>query len=162
MTPFDKPFTIPEGVDAVAHISGAKPKPSDPGEPVQAPNDPGDELKPLTPGLPDEQLPLSLRYRDQTIERQQNLIRELEDELRRYEEREREIIALVARHQREEAYRHLHENRMHRTPDVIAPYPQGLGGTGQCDCTMGRAALIQPTASLRARIERAILSMAKG
>ena len=122
----------------------AKPKPSDP----------GDELKPLTPELPDDQLPLSLRYRDQIIERQQNQIRELEDELRRYESREREIIALVARQQREEAYRRLHQ-----------PYAEGLGGAGQCDCTMGRGSLIARAGEppgLRARIERAILSMAKG
>lgn len=119
MTPFDKPI--------------------DPGEPVQAPNDPGDAPR-LIVDLPDDQLPLSVRYRDQVIERQQRHLRELEEQLSHYRARELAILDLIQRNLRQEAYERLHV-RVNQVPKDLGlqnAYPQGLGGAGQCDCTMGR------------------------
>ena len=138
----------------------AKPRPVDPGETQPAPNDPGDEIE-----LRDRRIVALTRWLDEAqarLEEQGAEIKRLQVELHEYRQREREILDVIARHQRQDAYRRVHMR--------VAPYPEGLGGTGQCDCTMGRAALlsqepsplIQPNATLRARVERAILSMAKG
>ena len=118
----------------------AKPRPVDPGETKPAPNDPGDEIA----------------IRDRHLEEQGAEIKRLQVELHEYRQREREILDVIARHQRQDAYRRVHMR--------VAPYPEGLGGTGQCDCTMGRASLLigDDDQHIRRTIERAILSMAKG
>ena len=115
MTPYDKANDV--------DLDEAKPRPTDPGEPEPRPSDPGDERI------------LELR---KLIARQQNRISELEDALSSYQAREEAIVDLIQRTRRQEAYA-----RLHQQVNQVPIYPEGLGGVGQCDCTMSRSDAIQ-------------------
>jgi len=161
MTPFDRdpPALLKSAQGDILQEYGDKPRPVDPGETQPAPNDPGDEIE----------LPLSARSY-QVVERQQKRIYELEDEVWRYRNRERQMRALIEQYNRlargaddwMENPRWVEDPR--RPPHGSAPYPEGLGGVGACDCTTGRASLLigDDDQHIRRTIERAILSMAKG
>jgi hypothetical protein len=146
MTPFDRdpPALLKSAQGDILQEYGDQPRPVDPGEPIQAPNDPGDE-----------------------IERQQKRIHELEAEVKRYRNRERQMRALIEQYNSliratDEWMENPHwVEDPRRPPHGSAPYPEGLGGVGACDCTMDRGSLLTHD-NLRVRIERAILSMAKG
>jgi hypothetical protein len=130
----------------------AKPAPTDPGETKPAPNDPGDELD----------LALSVRYRDQVIERQQKRIHALEVEVKRYRNRERQMHALIEQYnrlERERVREQLHTNSDHEGVRIRCNFQTGLGGTGQCDCTMERSAYLHEPPGLRAVIEAALHKM---
>jgi len=116
-----------------------KPKPSDPGETKPAPNDPGDEIE------------IECLHADNLQMRREIIA--LQDQLSSYQAREAAIIDLIQRSRREDAYRRVH---MRVTPYGSAPYPEGLGGAGQCDCTMGRSAYLREHEGLRALVEAAL------
>ena len=135
MTPYDK------ANDEL--IENPKPSPTDPGEPKPRPSDPGDEIKYLRDF--NDALERSLAARDEDIEQRDRrivtLTRYLDEahrELAGYRERERQILDLIQRTRRQEAYA-----RLHQQVNQVPIYPEGLGGVGQCDCTMSRSDAIQ-------------------
>jgi hypothetical protein len=117
MTPFDRdpPALLRSTQGDLLREYGGRPLPSDPGEPVPAPNDPGDRQ-----GLINR------------IEKQSAEIHALQAELHEHRRRERMILDIIERERRADAYRRLHER-----------YHEGLGGVGVCDCSAGRGDLIQ-------------------
>lgn len=136
MTPYDKEndveLTVPENAKVVAHISCPEPMASDPGDDLDT---------------------VFLHNRIANLER---YLDEAHRELEGYRIRERQILDVIHRHQREDAYRRLHaqgvtdaveQGRLTSDQPMRENYDPGVAylnaWTQHCDCTMGRESLLQ-------------------
>jgi hypothetical protein len=178
MTPYDKEndveLTVPENVDVVAHISCP--------EPIAAVGEEllHDRIAVLEHDIEqrDRRIVTLTRDRDDTwgrlVAAESRISRAL-DELDAYRERERQILDVIHRHQREDAYRRIHM-QVNQVPQSITdaveqgrltvdqpmpklkpkPKPKLKPKPQICDCTMTRSALMEVA---RHGVERAINSL---